>query len=56
MSSDFFNFYVIKKMCEDNYPREDRFMIERIRKERTLASCHANQNKRKAKKYSSYDK
>ncbi|MCQ9206467.1 MAG: hypothetical protein NG740_01095 [Omnitrophica bacterium] len=54
MLKDLFNFYAIKKMCENNRPREDRFMIERIRKERTLASCHVNQNRKKAKKYNSY--
>lgn len=46
MLGELLTFHLVKKMGEGNYLNEDRFILERVRKERALDQCHTNGNKK----------
>ena len=39
MMGELLSFHLVKKMGEGNYLNEDRFILERIRKERAHCAC-----------------
>ena len=49
MLGDLLSFHLVKKMGEGNYLREDRFILERIRRERALDIYNTESKKKKYK-------
>lgn len=51
MMGELLSFHLVKKMGEGSYLNEDRFILERIRKERAHGACPTDK-KRKNKRFS----
>ena len=54
MLGNLLSFQLIKKMGEGSYLNEDRFILERVRRERALDTAHVNSKKNKRNTRKSY--